>query len=418
MIDKTSKIEQYKNKVKSILDYARGSNKNKIAIYEVEDDFAQFYEGQKLLPVVRDLGFDSITDFLKVCGFKVNGTWVSTISDGAVDSALDKVISLMQRTVPKVRCPDSFGSQSYFKTQTRKYLSSVVRYHQNYSNPGSIVCNNISEYRNTDFPQNLGDTPLIGSDILDKNIADQNKKCIDSPKLADPFIKPLPHLTRGSVLKINDYVKPDFAENIEYYYFQQYDEQERIQLFESLPSIHKLMPTPEKKNNNSSTSSALEKKNKVLWTIAGKTKNTAVKLSYPQTMSKTAYFLCRTMCEDTLALNNKLQIVGVNPVEAEAGTRCVATFNNTLCRGTIVDPTGRSAVIRLYDYDLDTVEVPWDNVYHAPNGVFSRNPLCAWILSDEERFELNDVVEVDFGKRLDSFKYRDYYDTKIIVRMQ
>lgn len=71
----------------------------------------------------------------------------------------------------------------------------------------------------------------------------------------------------------------------------------------------------------------------------------------------------------------------MNPNEVEAGTRCIAILNNTFCRGTIVDRSGHNAVIRLYDYDMDTVEISWNKIYYTPNGAFSRNPLCAWVLS-------------------------------------
>ena len=35
---------------------------------------------------------------------------------------------------------------------------------------------------------------------------------------------------------------------------------------------------------------------------------------------------------------------------------------------------------------------------------------------NEKHFELGDTVEVDFGSKLGSYKYRDYYDTKRIIR--
>ena len=152
----------------------------------------RFYEGQRLLPIVRDLGFDSMTDFLKVCGFKVDGAWVSTVSGGVVDSGVDNVISLMQRTVPRPKSHDSFNSLMSFRTQAKKYLSSIVQ-HPNNLTPKEVASNNNFSCNNINSSRKLKDTPASANSIF-------GKKHVDRSKSTNPFIRPLPHLTRGSIL--------------------------------------------------------------------------------------------------------------------------------------------------------------------------------------------------------------------------
>lgn len=151
------------------------------------------------MSIARDLGFDSTTDFLKVCGFKVDGACVSTMSRGVVDSGVDNVISLMQRTAPKTKQHDSFHSLMSFRTQAKKYLSSIVR-HQSDLTPNEVTLNsNVAEYRDLDSPRKHKDTPSSISKIFEKKPSD-SKQLVDVSKPINPFVKPLPHLSRGSVL--------------------------------------------------------------------------------------------------------------------------------------------------------------------------------------------------------------------------
>lgn len=103
-------------------------------------------------------------------------------------------------------------------------------------------------------------------------------------------------------------MKPDFSTNLEQYYFQQYDEEERAQLLECIPGIGKFASSaPEKSNKSSITSIVEEGNNKVLWTVIGKVENVATQITASPAKIYTAYFLCRTLCEDILTIDTKLQ---------------------------------------------------------------------------------------------------------------
>ena len=103
-------------------------------------------------------------------------------------------------------------------------------------------------------------------------------------------------------------MKSDFSNNVEQYYFQQYNEEERAQLLEYAPRIEKFASSaPEKSNKSSITSIVKEENDKVLWTVVGKVKNVTTQLTVLPAKVYTAYFLCRTLCEDILTIDTKLQ---------------------------------------------------------------------------------------------------------------
>ncbi|KAE9550609.1 hypothetical protein FO519_006180 [Halicephalobus sp. NKZ332] len=184
MVNNTSEIENCKSSIKTVIDYARGQNRDKMTIDELEEEFSEIYGGNKLSKAISRLGFDNITNFLRFCGFRAYGPVILTKYDGALDSgAAEHVISLMQRTSSKSKekrqSSLNSGRQRPLSKLNGVSLNSRGKHQNVSSSTQPNETNNSKQFPSTKFNKEIFRCPppcLASSNISSNSVNDKTQK--------------------------------------------------------------------------------------------------------------------------------------------------------------------------------------------------------------------------------------------------